>query len=106
MSFETNYPYISQWVSYHGKMTVTKVDEGKIEVALADAGGVPEDGKFYGSTVEEALVKANEALPEWLKVTKELLDDLVSGDLKSTEYEFICVAGWPPVKNPFYDPTA
>lgn len=106
MTFTVEYPYISQWVTYHGKMTIAQVVDNKIEVALADAGGVPEDGRFYGSTVDEALIKANQALPEWLKGTKQLLDDLVSGELKSTECEFICVAGWPPVRNPFYEPTA
>lgn len=106
MTFTADYPYISQWVTYHGTMTIAQIGEAKIEVALADAGDVPEDGRFQGSSVEEALAKANQALPEWLKGTKQLLDDLVSGELKDTECEFICVAGWPAVKNPFYVPTA
>ncbi|MDZ4151185.1 hypothetical protein, partial [Methylicorpusculum sp.] len=74
------------------------------EVALADAGGVPDNGRFHGVSVDEALSKANQALPAWLNETKKLLESLVSGELKSTEVEFLCVAGWPAVKNPFYEP--
>ena len=102
MAFSTDYPYITQWLTYHGKMTIAQINENTIEVALADAGGVPNDGRFHGTSTDEALSKANQALPSWLKDTKNLLDSLVSGELKTTEVEFICVAGWPPVRNPFY----
>lgn len=102
MAFSTDYPCISQWVTYQGKMTITQIGESTIEVALADAGGVPNDGRFQGGSVDEALSKANQALPAWLKENKNLLDSLVSGELKATDVEFLCVAGWPPVKNPFY----
>jgi len=71
-------------------------------VALADAGGVPDDGRFHGTVIDEALTKANQALPAWLEANKSLLDSLVSGELKFTDDEFIRVTGWPPVKNPFY----
>ena len=102
MAFSTDYPYLSQWVTYHGKMTISQISETTIEVALADAGGVPNDGRFHGTSTVEALSKANQALPSWLKETKNLLDNMVSGELKSTEVEFICVTGWPPLRNPFY----
>lgn len=102
MAFSVDYPHLSQWVTYHGKMTITQISESTIEVALADAGGVPNDGRFHGVSVDEALSKANQALPAWLKETKNLLDNLLSGELKSTDVEFLCVAGWPPVRNPFY----
>lgn len=102
MAFIADYPYITQWVTYHGKMTVTQISDNTIEVALADAGGVPEDGRFQAVSVDEALEKANKALPAWLNESKKLLEDLVSGEQKTTEHEFICVPGWPPVRNPFY----
>lgn len=104
MSFASDYPYISQWVTYHGKMTIAQIGETTIEVALADAGGVPDDGRFHGATTDEALTKANQQLPAWLKESKALLDSLVSGEMISTEGEYLRVAGWPPVKNPFYVP--
>lgn len=102
MAFSIDYPYISQWVTYHGKMSITQKSENVIEVSLADAGGVPDDGRFHGATVDEALAKANQALPAWLKSNKDVLDCHVSGELKSTEAEFIRVAGWPAVRNPYY----
>lgn len=79
MAFSTDYPYITQWVTYQGKMTVTQVNENIIEVALADAGGAPDDGRFHGASVEDALSKANEALPHWLNETKNLGSIWISG---------------------------
>jgi len=104
MSLASDFPYIAQWVSYHGKMTISQIGETTIEVALADAGGVPEDGRFHGVTADEALAKANKVLPGWLTRNKALLDSLVSGEMKSTDIEFLRVAGWPAVNNPFYAP--
>jgi hypothetical protein len=103
MSFSTDFPNISQWVSYHGKMTIAQIDDKTIEVTLADAGGIPDDGRFQGATTDEALAKANQALFGWLESNKGLLNSLLSGELKAPETEeFIRVPGWPPVKNPFY----
>jgi hypothetical protein len=102
MSFAAQFPNIQQWVSNHGSMSVSSVDESTVEVALSDAGGVPENGKFYGTTVDEALAKANEALPEWMLQTKMLLDQLSSGRIRQTESEYLRVAGWPARRNPFY----
>ena len=103
MAFSSDYPFISQWVTYHGKMTIAQKSENLIEVAIADAGGVPDDGRFRGATVDEALTQANQALPSWLTENRNLLDSCISGELKSTESEFIRVAGWPAVRNPFYE---
>jgi hypothetical protein len=102
MSFAAQYPNIQQWVSNHGSMSVSSADESTFEVALSDAGGVPADGKFYGETVDEALTRANEALPKWLLQTRSLLDQLSSGELRQTECEYLRVAGWPARRNPFY----
>ena len=84
-------------------MSIAQKSESTIEVALADAGGVPDDGRFHGATVDEALAMANQALPAWLKENKNVLESCVSGEIKSTDSEFIRVAGWPAVRNPFYE---
>lgn len=97
-----DYPYIAQWITYHGEIKVTRIDKETVEVAMADAGGIPEGGRFLGATIDDALNQANLALPGRLAQTKKLLNDLISGELKTTEYEYLCVAGWPAVKNPFY----
>jgi hypothetical protein len=102
MSFLVDYPHVAQWVSYHGKLSISHAGENLIEVALSDAGGVPNDGRFTGSSIDEALGNANRALPSLLAETKRLRDELVSGEIKSTEFAYICVPGWPAVRNPFY----
>jgi hypothetical protein len=102
MTFAADYSHIHQWVTNHGKATIEQFNDTTIVVSLSDAGGIPEDGKYYGSTTDEALGKANAALPSWLTETKKLLDSLLSGEIKYTECELICVAGWPAVKNPYY----
>ena len=103
MPLSTDYPNIFQWVSYHGKMTVSQINDEVIEVALADAGGIPDDGRFRGASADEALLKANQALAAWLESNKNFLNSLVSGEIKiPDEEEFLRVPGWPPVKNSFY----
>jgi hypothetical protein len=102
MSFAAQYPNIQQWVSNHGGMRVSTPDGSTFEVALSDAGGIPEGARFYGATVDEALAKANESLPEWMLETKTLLDWLCSGVILVTDEEYLRVAGWPARKNPFF----
>ncbi len=58
---------------------------------------------FSEATSDEALIKASKAPGKWLESNKNLLNSLVSGEIRvSDNEEFIRVLGWPPVKNPFY----
>ena len=92
MPLSTDYPNIFQWVSYHGKMTVSQINDEVIEVALADAGGIPDDGRFRGASADEALLKANQALAAWLESNKNFLKIRLSDILHKTKRQLSAVA--------------
>ena len=103
MSLKQLYPNVEQWVSNRGTLEIKTNIENKIQIALGDAGGVPEDGYIIALTIEAAMIEAEKKLENWLKETKRLLDDLQSGNLKTTEDEYLLVTGWPKIRNPYFD---
>lgn len=107
MSFETNYPKTAQWVRTGGTLSIQTVgDMSKImqvEIAIGDAGGVPEDCRFRANTVDEAMITAEAYISEWIDRNRELLDLVLIGAVRDTKDEYIGVAGYPAIKNPFYE---
>ena len=103
MSLKKSYPKVEQWVSYGGTVEIQTVADYKVEVAIGDAGGVPEDCRIIADTVDEALEKAEKLVQRWIIDSQLLLDQLLAGDPKITDLEHIQVPGLPPVENPHYE---
>ena len=103
MSIKESYPNIEQWVSHCGTLDIRTVENYKVEVAVGDAGGIPEEGHIVANTVDEALAQIEKLLENWMKQSKRLLEELQAGKPKVTDVEFLQVPGWPPVKNPYYE---
>lgn len=103
MSLKKSYPKVEQWVSYGGAVELQTVADYKVEVAVGDAGGVPEDGRIVADTVDEALEKAEEIVHRWLIESQLLLDQLLAGNPKVSDLEHLQVTGFPPVENPHYE---
>ncbi len=103
MSLKESYPNVEQWVSNCGTLEIRTINANTIQIALGDAGGIPDDGYLIAESVDEALKKADILLQSWLEGTKRLLEDLKAGNPRTTEEEFLQVPGWPKVKNPYYE---
>jgi hypothetical protein len=104
--FGRHYPNLFYWLSYGGKLAIRPSTETEVEVWLGDAGGYPNDG-FRVGPVGEALEAAERFAAEWRDANKRLQERLVEQPPDALECEqYIRVAGWPPVVNPSYDPTA
>jgi len=103
MKFSESYPNLNAWATYSGEVTMFEGADGKVTISLADAGGVPEDGKVSALSLDEALDAAELKCRDWREETKKLQDGFLSEQVpERDEDEFIRVAGWPPKKNPFY----
>ena len=102
MSIKESYPNIEKWVSHGGTLDIRTVADYRVEVAVGDAGGVPEDCHLVADSVDAALEQAETLVEKWMEETKRLLEELLEGNPKVTDLEFLQVPGWPPVKNPYY----
>lgn len=102
MSIKSTYPNIDNWVSYGGTIQLRSVADYQVEVAVGDAGGVPEDCRLIAETPDAALEKAEALVEKWMLQTKITLSELLEGNPKVIDQEYLQVPGWPPVKNPYY----
>jgi hypothetical protein len=102
MSFSNLYPYLHQWLSYGGTLSVDGLQPAIIRVGVGDGGGTPEETKFEAATVDEALALAEASAARWIAAYGRALHDLLAGEPMLPNEPFLWLPGHPRQPNPFF----
>lgn len=103
--FSSDYPKLTQWMTYGGKFYIRPEPEGRLVAAFGDAGGFPYQSPIAADTLDDLMDLAEAQAADLIESHRELLDTILADGLPELHHqEFISVPGNPPVKNPHYLP--